>query len=193
MNGKNNGDTFHSLVPLAEAKAFLGVDDRDDSLLGFLLVSGAYAIEEYCMRRLLRKRIKESFIDTVETVFTLREYPVRSVSAAGIADGYGGIIPAPYTLSPDGALCNFPYTLRVFTANREAGRKSVSVKYIAGYLTADVPPDLKEACLELTAWKYQRHNNRFAYTANNKKEAGFENRMPEKVRELLEPYRRRTI
>jgi hypothetical protein len=36
MNGKNNGGTFHSLVPLAEAKAFLGVDDREDSLLGFL-------------------------------------------------------------------------------------------------------------------------------------------------------------
>jgi hypothetical protein len=76
MNRKDCCDLFHSLVTLAEAKAFLGTDDREDSLVGFLLVASAYAIEEYCMRRLLRKRVKEWFVDTVETVFPLREYPV---------------------------------------------------------------------------------------------------------------------
>ncbi|MDR2649080.1 MAG: hypothetical protein LBB94_05110, partial [Clostridiales bacterium] len=101
MNRKNNCDLFHSLVPLAEARAFLGTDDREDSLAGFLLVSSAYAIEEYCMRRLLRKRIKECFVDTVETVFTLREYPVSEVTAAGIADGRGGVEPVLYGLSPE--------------------------------------------------------------------------------------------
>jgi hypothetical protein len=82
MNGKNNGGTFHSLVPLAEAKAFLGVDDRDDSLLGFLLVSFISAVGKYCKRRPLRKRVKEWFVDTILPVFPLLEYPVGEVSAA---------------------------------------------------------------------------------------------------------------
>jgi uncharacterized phiE125 gp8 family phage protein len=193
MNRKNNCDLFHSLVPLAEAMAYLGTDEREDSLVGFLLVASAYAIEEYCMRRLLRKRVKESFVDTAETVFTLREYPVMEVSAAGVSDGYGGVEPVLYGLSPEaGSMANLPCTLRVFPANGAGGRKSVSVKYLAGYRAGDVPPDLKEACLELAAWKLQRHNRRFAGVVNDKG-GGIENKMPESIRELLEPYRRRVI
>jgi uncharacterized phiE125 gp8 family phage protein len=185
---------FHSLVALAEAKAFLGTDDREDSLVEFLLVASAYAIEEYCMRRLLRKRVKEWFVDTVETVFTLREYPVREVTAAVIADGCGGVEPVLYGLLPEaGSMANIPHILRVFPANRGAGRKSVSVKYMAGYRLADVPLDLKEACLELAAWKLQRHNMRFAGIVSNKGAATFEIKMPERVKELLEAYKRRVI
>jgi uncharacterized phiE125 gp8 family phage protein len=193
MNGKNNGYTFHSLVPLAEAKAFLGVDDRDDSLLGFLLVSGAYAVEEYCARRLLRKRVKEWFVDTADPVFPLREYPVREVSAAVIADGRGGLVPVPYSLLPDGGLLNVPYTLRVFPGCMAGRLKTVGVKYVAGWRVAEVPPDLKEACLELAAWKLARRNAAGPGVSRSEPPAGLENRMPERVRELLEPYRRKMI
>jgi hypothetical protein len=107
MKHKDNCDFIHSLVPLSEAKTFLGVDDREDSLLEFLLVSSAYAIEEYCMRRLLRKRIKESFINTAETVFTLREYPAAYVSAVERVNAYGLPEPVMYDLVPDeGGLSN---------------------------------------------------------------------------------------
>ncbi|MDR1148974.1 MAG: hypothetical protein LBK66_10120 [Spirochaetaceae bacterium] len=191
MNRKESCDLFHSLVTLAEAKAFLGTDDREDSLVGFLLAASTYAIEEYCMRRLLRKRVKESFIDTVETVFTLREYPVAAVSAVGVADRRGGIEPALYGLSPEAGGCeNYPFTLRLLSTPCRA--RSVFVKYIAGYSMAKVPPDLKEACLELAAWKLQRHNMRFAGIADNKG-GGDENKMPECVKELLEAYRRKVL
>jgi hypothetical protein len=82
MNSRNNGGTFHSLVPLEEAKRFLRVDDRDDSLLGFLLVSFISVVGKYCARRPLRKRVKEWFTGTADPVFPLLEYPVREVSAA---------------------------------------------------------------------------------------------------------------
>jgi uncharacterized phiE125 gp8 family phage protein len=184
---------FHSLLSMAEAKSLLGTDDREDPLVGFLLAASTYAIEEYCMRRLLCKRIKDWFIDTVETVFTLREYPVAEVSAVGAADGRGGIEPVLYGLSPEaGSLANIPHTLRVFPANRGTGRKSFGVKYMAGYRAGDVPPDLKEACLELAAWKLQRHNRRLSGVVNDKN-GGIENKMPESVKELLEAYKRKVL
>jgi uncharacterized phiE125 gp8 family phage protein len=187
-------DLVHSLVSLGEAKSLLGLDDREDSLVGFLLVSSTYAIEEYCMRRLLRKRIKERFVDTAEPVFPLREYPVAEVSAVEGVNAYGASTPFFYDLAPEaGSLSNIPHTLRIFPARGGCALKTVNVKYIAGWRVSDIPPDLKEACLELTAWKYARHNNRFTYTANNKKEANFENKTPERVKELLEPYKRRVL
>jgi uncharacterized phiE125 gp8 family phage protein len=183
---------FHSLLSMAEAKSLLGTDDREDSLVDFLLAASTYAIEEYCMRRLLRKRVKEWFVNSSETVFTLREYPVAEVSAVGVADGRGGIEPVLYGLLPEAGVCeNYPFTLRLLSTPSRA--RSVFVKYIAGYSMAGVPPDLKEACFELTAWKLQRHNMRFAGIADNKGAAAFESKMPERVKELLEPYRRRTL
>jgi uncharacterized phiE125 gp8 family phage protein len=191
MNRKNSCDLFHSLVTLAEARAFLGTDDRADSLVGFLLVASTYAIEEYCMRRLLRKRVKECFVNSPETVFTLREYPVADVSTVGIADGLGGIEPVLYGLSPEAGSCeNYPFTLRLLATPRRA--RSVFVKYIAGYSPADVPPDSNDACFELAAWKLQRHNMRLSGVVNDKG-GGFENKMPERVKELLEAYKRRVI
>jgi uncharacterized phiE125 gp8 family phage protein len=192
MKHKEGFDLVHSLVSVREFKRLSGADDREDSLLEFLLVSSTYSIEEYCIRRLLRKRIKESFVDTVETVFTLREYPVAAVSAVEIQGAHGLAEPVLYDLSPEaGSLSNIPHTLRIFPA-RGGAPKTVNVKYIAGYSVTNVPPDLKEACFELAAWKYQRHNLRLSGVAG-KGALTLENKMPERVRELLEPYKLRVL
>jgi hypothetical protein len=48
---------LHSLIPLAEFKALLGLDDREDALSRHCLITATYTIEQYCKRRLLpRKR-----------------------------------------------------------------------------------------------------------------------------------------
>jgi hypothetical protein len=102
MNHKENCDLFHSLVILAEARAFPGTDDRGGGgLVGLLLAASTYAINGCCMRRLLRKRVKKCFAGTVETVFTLKEYPVTEVSAVRVSDRRGGIEPVMYDLSPE--------------------------------------------------------------------------------------------
>jgi uncharacterized phiE125 gp8 family phage protein len=191
MKHNEGCDLVNSLVSVREFKGMYGVDDREDSLVEFLLVSSTYAIEEYCMRRLLRKRIKERF--EASGYLTLREYPVREVLAVDIIHADGSASPAYYDLSPEaGALVNVPHILRPLPPDYALRGKTISVKYIAGYSMKDVTPDLKEACFELTAWKYQRHTNRFTFIAG-KKEAGFENKMPERVKELLSPYRRKTL
>jgi hypothetical protein len=47
---------LHSLIPLADFKALLGFDDREDALSRFCLITAAYTIEQYCKRRLLRRK-----------------------------------------------------------------------------------------------------------------------------------------
>jgi hypothetical protein len=58
-----------------------------------------------------------------------------------------------------------------------------------------VPADLASACLELAAWNMNRYRGRrIGITGNVRKEGEhFELSMPEQVRQLLEPYRRKVI
>jgi hypothetical protein len=50
---------LHNLVTLEQFKSVLGVDDREDKLAGYCLVASTYTIEQYCKRRLLRKKYFE--------------------------------------------------------------------------------------------------------------------------------------
>jgi hypothetical protein len=52
----DNGRSLHSLIPLADFKAVLGIDDREDVLGRYCLITATYTIEQYCKRRLLRKK-----------------------------------------------------------------------------------------------------------------------------------------
>jgi len=61
-----------------------------------------------------------------------------------------------------------------------------------------VPEDLVAACLELAAWNFNRYKGRRIGMSGNIRGAGvqgehFELSMPENVRSLIEPYRRKTI
>jgi hypothetical protein len=47
--------SLHSLIPLADFKALLGVDDREEKTATFCLITATFTIEQYCKRRLLHK------------------------------------------------------------------------------------------------------------------------------------------
>jgi len=49
----------YSLIPLTEFKAIFGMDYREDLLARFCLVTSTLTIEQYCKRRLLRKKKNE--------------------------------------------------------------------------------------------------------------------------------------
>jgi hypothetical protein len=72
---------LHSLIPIDEFKAVLGIDDREDKLARFCLVTGTFTIEQYCKRRLLRKKHFERIEFCGDLVLPLREYPVSKVLA----------------------------------------------------------------------------------------------------------------
>ena len=100
-------DTLYTLIPLEDFKAVLGIDDREDglyfasmrntsheflqgknsktlyqppSLAAFCLVMATHTIEQYCKRRLLRKKHFEQIEYIGDLLLPLREYPVISMS-----------------------------------------------------------------------------------------------------------------
>jgi hypothetical protein len=201
-----------ALVPLADFKAIVGIDDREDNLSRFCLLTATYIIEHYCLRRLYLKRHYERIEFYGDPFLPLREYPVRKVLAAYLMKNEelkmknGELIePEFYRVIPDlkGETGVGPeetvYSLMFSPALfRGRGGEAVKVVYRAGYAPGEVPPDLAAACLELAAWNMSRYRGRRIGMTGNVRGSGkdgehLEVSMPENVRCLLEAYRRRTI
>jgi uncharacterized phiE125 gp8 family phage protein len=195
---------LHSLIPLADFKAILGIDDREDALSRYCLVTAAYTIEHYCARRLLLKK-HTGYPDCYkDDVCLLREYPVRKIHAvyndAHRIFGHETLVaPNDFYILPDtGSSEDIPFSLAFRTNRLRYGEKVLRVKYTAGYAPGDVPADLKAACLELAAWNMTRYRGkRIGLTGPVRGHAGegehLEASMPENVKQLLEPYRRKMI
>ena len=198
---------LHTLVSLEDFKAVLGVDDREDKIARFCLVTSTLAIEQYCKRRLLRKKHFERIEFMGDLSLPLREYPVSKVLAAYAmsseqrAVSNGEIIePEFYSVVPDcGTDYDFPFSLLLSPALlRYRGLSAIKVIYWAGYAAGKIPADLSAACLELAGWNLNRYRGRRVGMTGNIRGAGkegehFEMSMPENVKLLLEPYRRKTI
>jgi hypothetical protein len=216
--GEVSGFTFHTLLSLEDFKAILGIDDREanlfqpPSLAAFCLITATYTIEQYCKRRLLRRKNTDYLTFTGEHIFTLREYPVRKVLAvhaarAGTALQRETIFtpetlvdPKHYYCLPDeGIHEDIPFSLVLrphFSLSK--GEMGIRVRYLAGYSMGKAPADLASACLELAAWNMARYRGRRIGMTGNVRGSGkdgehLEPSMPENVRQFLEPYRRKTI
>jgi hypothetical protein len=204
-------NSLHSLIPLADFKALLGIDDREDAMANYCLITATYTIEQYCMRRLFLKRHFELIAPNGDLLLPLREYPVREVLAVyalsneRLAMSNGEIIePEFYQVIPEleaetgEGPVDMPYSLSLSPALLRGGLVAVKTVYRAGYACGEVPPDLASACLELAAWNMSRYRGRRVGITGNVRGSGkdgehLEMSMPENVRLLLEPYRRRTI
>jgi hypothetical protein len=210
--GKPSGFTLHILIPLEDFKAILGIDDRDDALSRYCLITATYTIEQYCKRRLLRRKHIDYLTFTGEYIFTLREYPVQKVlsvyaATAGavqrgtpLASPENLVDPSRYYCLPDeGIREDIPFSL-VLRSPYQLAREEMGIKarYLAGYAPGKAPADLASACLELAAWNMARYRGRRIGMTGNVRGSGkdgehLEMSMPENVRGLLEPYRRRVI
>jgi uncharacterized phiE125 gp8 family phage protein len=190
LGNRLTGNTLHSLIPPADFKAILGIDDREDALCRYCLVTATYSIEQYCKRRFLRKKHTDYLTFSGEYIFTLREYPVRKVLHVTIT-GAETVDPRHYYCLPDeGVFEDLPFSLALrppLGLPRNEG--GIQVRYMAGYSPEQVPADLASACLELAAWNLSRYRGR-RFGMNGEQ---LEVSMPVRVRELLEAYRRRTI
>jgi hypothetical protein len=202
-NNGGEGAAFHSLVPLGDFKVVLGVDDRDDALSRYCLLTATYTIEQYCRRALFVHRHFERFDYAGDALFDLREYPVQEVLALYAlfhAAGPELAEPGLYDLLPEleageGPGPDIPHALRISPA---LGRLPGLAGFKAGYSTGMTPADLASACLELAAWNLERYRGRYrgrriGVTGNAKNGERLESSMPENVRQLLEPYKRRMI
>ena len=192
-------DQLHSLIPLEDFKALMGVDSREDKTAAFCLVTATLSIEQYCKRKLLRKK-KTEILETSGTLcVTLREYPVSEILAVYGFNSQGQRYIEPYFYRPmigNGYNEEMPFELLLSNSLKPYQYSAVRVIYWAGYKA--VPADLASACMELAAWNMNRYRGRRIGMTGNIRGSGkdgehLEMSMPENVRALLEPYRRKTI
>ena len=207
-----DGKFLYSFIPLEDFKALLGVDDREEKIARFCLVTSTFSIEQYCKRRLLRKKHTDYHTYSGDHIFTLREYPLRKIlsvhlamekeSAQGDSFFSGAKLVSPelyYCLPDEGIIEDLPFSLVLRPPLRFGVCKGIyRVLYSAGYGVGNVPPDLASACLELAAWNMNRYKGRRIGMTGNIRGHGkdgehFEAAMPENVRQLLEPYKRKVI
>jgi hypothetical protein len=197
----SNEKIFYSLMPLDDFKVILGVDDREDKLARFCLVTSTLSIEQFCKRKFLRKKYFERIEYTGDLIIPLREFPVSKVLAVYALFSMGGageiVEPDFYNVIPDcGIDDDLPFHITLSPAlQRYRGLSAFKVIYWGGYVTNKVPADLASACLELAAWNLNRYRGRrIGMTGSVRKDGEhFEMKMPENVRSLLEQYRRKTI
>jgi hypothetical protein len=226
-----NNKTIYSLIPLEKFKALLGIDDREDNLAQFCLVTSTYTIEEYCKRKLLRKKHFEWNEYDGDLLIPLREYPVSQLLSVNLygngvenphpcgfstmefatqtpakalvtPPSVAGILLEPdfYNVIPDcGTDYDLPFRLVLSRAiQRQCGISSIKAVYWAGYSEGLVPADLSAACLELASWNMNRYKGRRVgmtgiVHGGGKDGEHFELSMPENVKQLLEPHRRKVI
>ncbi len=198
--GQEKTDKLYSLIPLEDFKAVLSIDDREDKLTRFCLVTATHTIEEYCQRRLLRKRHFEWNEYKGDLLVPLREYPVSKVLAVYLVGNGELLEPEFYSVIPDcGTDYDLPFSLSLSHAiQRQSGISSIKAVYWAGYNEGHVPADLSAACLELASWNMNRYKGRRIGMTGNVRGGGkdgehFELSMPENVKQLLEPHRRKVI
>ncbi|MDR2965814.1 MAG: hypothetical protein LBU88_08570 [Treponema sp.] len=216
---------LYTLIPLDDFKAVMGIDDRDDKIARFCLVTSTFSIEQYCKRRLLRKKHFEQVecvpsgraraeglyggysaasVYTGDLIIPLKEYPVTNllaVYAISSKNRTGEIVePEFYNVIPDcGTSEDIPFCLSLSPAlQRYRGLTAFKAVYWAGYAHNKVPADLATACLELASWNMNRYRGRRigmtgTVRGNGRDGEHFEMSMPENVRSLLEPYRRKVI
>jgi len=192
--------SLYSLISIEDFNSVLGIDDREDKIARFCLITSTFSIEQYCKRRFLRKKHFEHIEFYGDLILPLGEYPVNKVLAV-YALGNGEIIePDFYNVIPDcGTDEDIPFCLSLSLALKQYRRLSaVKVVYWAGYAAGKVPADLTSACIELAVWNMNRYKGRRIGMTGNVRGNGrdgehFEMSMPENVQSLLEPYRRKVI
>jgi uncharacterized phiE125 gp8 family phage protein len=188
---------IHSLIPLEDFKALMGIDDRDDKMSRFCLTTATYTIEHYCSRRLCSSTINQVFREWPDYTVNLSEYPVLDILTvfALYRDKESEIIkPDFYRTEPTWENENIPYSLIFFPAIRSLrGIKFIKVIYSSGYTAGEAPADLASACLELAAWNMNRYKGKRIGVKETEGKDLLELSIPLNVRQLIEPYKRRMI
>jgi uncharacterized phiE125 gp8 family phage protein len=148
-------------VSLAEAKAFLKVDDgAEDALIAALIGAGRMHVEGVTGRALLAQSWR-IVLDSWPADRTVRlpVTPFMAVTEITAYDDTGGAHAVPlaqFLSEPDRLL--LPHIISGMPALRE--RQGIEIDYVAGYGTepAEVPADIRQAMLVLVAYWYEHRD-----------------------------------
>jgi hypothetical protein len=190
---------LYTLIPIEEFKTLMGVDDRDDKTARFCLVTATLTIEEYCKRKFLQKQYFETFSLKEKLLVILKEYPISEIIAVYQIDNDSLIEPQFYRpMIGNDYNEEMPFELLLSSSLKPYQISAIRVNYLGGYTVGSVPANLSAACLELASWNFNRYKGKRIGMSGNIRGAGvqgehFEMSIPENVKALIEPYRRKTI
>lgn len=137
------------LATVSEVKHYLGLTTTaDDALIAQLVLSASAWIEQYCSRHFLQHDYSERRDLKGGDFLMLANRPVTAV--ASVLYGAPGQTASTLVENTD---YYFTESGIVFFGCWPRGRGVLLVNYTAGYLTP--PWDIKQACIELTAWRYK--------------------------------------
>lgn len=191
-------DPTISLVSIEEAQAYLGIPEllADDMQLQLrmesLINSSSKWIENYCGRKFVKivtpiYEIRNG--DGTNSIY-LKQYPIIQISAVAYWTGTAWTVTTG-TYTTDLATGKVYFTDGcVFTEGQDNWR----FQYTYGYAQADIPADLKMACMELVGLKKVLFEGNLHGTSS--RSFGEQNtsysfsEIPKVIKEILAPYRR---
>ncbi len=144
----------NALISIVELDEILRITIGDSDLSATLINIASDSINNYTNRKILsRTYTEEAYDGNNDTKIYLKQYPVTAVSSVESWDTYNNESSYTYTEHTEYIV----YTdegyiyLRGLTV---PGHKNYRITYTAGYVLADVPYDLKNACAQLAGLVY---------------------------------------
>lgn len=187
------------LVLWETAQTFLGLPDDDQQQVEFLITAASKYANNFTSRKLAQRDYlgatdDEIYDGTGSAVLYLRQYPVNTITAIyeDIDRVWGAsteIDSTSYTFYPNRGKVVFDSIL--FT-----GRRTVKVKYNAGYAPADTPEDLAQAIFITVDYWYKRmsdHGWGVTSVGVEDKRIAYQLGVPNQAKEILKMYRKSVI
>lgn len=184
------------LVTLDEMKSFLEIPTGNtsfDDKVQILINACSESIANYCKRILVTNSNVEYRDGRRNSILTLREFPINSVSevAIDITSKFSG---DETVVDADQYQIDNSKTALVFRSVLQNGQRNIRVTYSSGYGTAagdDLPWDLRYACMEYVKWLYKSDaDDRVGTTSKGKagETTSYIQNIPDHVQQLLSMY-----
>lgn len=187
------------LVLWETIQTFIGAADADQQQVEFLITAASKFANNFTSRKLAKREYAgvtddEIYDGTGSIVLYLRQYPVNTITAIyedtnRVWGTDTEIDSASYTFYPNRGKVVFDSIL--FT-----GRRTVKVKYNAGYAPVDTPEDLAQAIVITVDYWYKRmsdHGWGVTSVGVEDKRIAYQLGVPNQAKEILKMYRKSVV
>ena len=189
-----------TLVPFEQLQTFMELEDSEEGIINMLSFSATTEIENHTHRILYEREIGEFHDGYNQNSIELKEYPVTEVNRISIRQftKLCAFIP----LESEAYTCQTQENgfSTIFLQNNYSfpkGQQNIKVLYTAGYNSETLPDDLQMAVCETVSWLYKRMKARqigvtqLVDERNRASRFTYDKTLPDHVREILEPYRKK--
>jgi uncharacterized phiE125 gp8 family phage protein len=142
------------LCTVADVESFLSLTAGQDTVLLQKLITNASAfIDSYTNRNLISTAYTEYRNGQDTDRMMTKDWPITAIASVYIDDV---AVPLSTANAKSGYVFDekWVYLRGDYEFNR--GVQNVKITYTAGYITANIPKELSQACVEIVATKYKR-------------------------------------